>query len=199
MKTIVITLASIPNTKPWIPTQLTAAPVTTAAHKCDYNEYYCLLKTRPPDQCTFGLGSNSKQCHCAVHHKCQMSWERYANIDEEDKCEQIFCRDHHPAYQTWFKKHRKTVQEQKSNTRDALFVETQKNPGWSRNLVPPIRLIKESQFSQLEQVKQKQQRQINSKNRRNPQQNLCPVGLGRPQKQESLWLRMSKSFTRKLG
>jgi hypothetical protein len=45
-----------------------------------------------------------------------------ANIAEEDKCEEILCRDHHSGYQTWFKKHRKTVEEHESDARDTLFV-----------------------------------------------------------------------------
>ena len=89
-KTIVITLVSIPNTTPQLARQL-----TTETDKCDYAKYYCLLKTRPPERCTFGL------CHRTVHHRCQMSWERYANLDVEDKYEDIFCSEHHPV-QTWF-------------------------------------------------------------------------------------------------
>ena len=70
---------------PQIPRQL-----TTALDKCDYNIHYCLLKFDPPEKCTLGLGSNSKQCPIAVHHKCQRSWEQYAHISEEDQSEEIF-------------------------------------------------------------------------------------------------------------
>ena len=86
-KTIVITLASIPNKTPQLARQL-----TTETNKCDYTKYYCLLKTRPPDRCTLGL------CDRAVHHRCQMSWERYTNLDEEDTYEDIFCSEHHRAH-----------------------------------------------------------------------------------------------------
>ena len=53
-----------------------------------------------------------------------MSWERAANLDEEDKYEDIFCSEHHPAHQSWFKKHRKLVQEHESDAMDALCGET---------------------------------------------------------------------------
>ena len=53
-----------------------------------------------------------------------MSWERFANLDEEDKYEDIFCSEHHPAHRSWFKKHRKTVQEYNSDAMDALCNET---------------------------------------------------------------------------
>jgi hypothetical protein len=53
-----------------------------------------------------------------------MSWERYANLEEQDKYEEIFCSEHHPAHQSWFKKHRKIMQEHESNARDALSDET---------------------------------------------------------------------------
>ncbi len=98
-KTIVITLVSIPNTTPQLARQL-----TTKRNKCDYAKYYCLLKTKPPERCTFEL------CHRTVHHRCQMSWERYVNLDEEDKYEEIFCSKHHPVHRSWFKKHGETMQ-----------------------------------------------------------------------------------------
>ncbi len=105
--TIVITLATIHNT----------TPIET--NKCDYNnKYYCILKTRPPDRCSFGL------CDRAVHHKCQRSWERFANLDEDDKYKDIFCSEHHPVHQSRFKKYRKLVQEHTSDAMDALCDET---------------------------------------------------------------------------
>ncbi len=65
-KTIVITLTSIHNTTPQLARQLATKTTKT---KCDYDKkYMCLLKTKPPDRCSFGL------CDRAVHHKCQMSW-----------------------------------------------------------------------------------------------------------------------------
>ena len=57
------------------------------------------------------------------------------NLDEGDKYEDIFCSEHHPAHRSWFKKHRKTVQEHK-NTRVmqwmhyVIKLQCRKEPGW---------------------------------------------------------------------
>jgi hypothetical protein len=59
------------------------------------------------------IGTTSKQCHLSVHQKCQKSWETWANIAKKDQCQAIFCRVNHPIYQTWFAKHRQTVEEHK--------------------------------------------------------------------------------------
>jgi hypothetical protein len=76
---------------------------------CDWVTQCCVRKKEPPDRCTFGLNSSSKQCHLPVHFECQLSWERYANLTHEKKCTSRVCREHHPEYQHWRELHRKPV------------------------------------------------------------------------------------------
>ena len=90
-----------------------------------------------------------------------------------------------------------TKQEHESNTRDALCDET--SPPKRARLGKKIdhgKLVSQQEQGKLEQLVH--QWQINHQNRWNPQQNLQPLGLGRPQKGERQWLRMSKSFVRRL-
>jgi hypothetical protein len=89
---------------------------------CDWVTQCCVRKKEPPDRCTFGLNSSSKQCHLPVHFECQLPWERYADLTHEKKCTSRVCREHHPKYQHWRELHRKpvAVHEKEERAKDAL-------------------------------------------------------------------------------
>jgi hypothetical protein len=84
---------------------------------CDWVTQCCVRKKEPPNCCTFGLNSSSKQCHHPVHFECQLSWERYAELSHEKNLTYQVCREHHPEYQHWREVHRKPVEEHEKEAR----------------------------------------------------------------------------------